>query len=76
MALHEVDIKFIDKRTYTCKMLDEFVASDMAAAQVDVPEGWEPNKLRINLYNRIKGRELSNKFAVRMTGGKVYLLRK
>ena len=76
MALHEVDIEYIDKRSYTVKMLDEFIASDMKCAEVDVPEGYKMEQMRLNLYNRIKGRGLIDKFAVFKRKGHLYLARK
>lgn len=78
MALHEVDISSTyikGDRHYCSDMVNEFIESDMSAAEVDIPEWVKPDHLRNRLYNVVKRLGLTDKIKVRMTNKRVYLIK-
>lgn len=78
MALHEVDISSTyvkGDRHYCSDMVNEFIESDMSAAEIDVPDGVTAPHFRANVYNVIKRKNMADTIKVRMANKRVYLIR-
>ena len=78
MALHEVDLKdtyIKGDRHYCADMVNQFIESNMLAAEVDIAEGAEPHTFRSRIYCVIKRLGLKDTIKVRLIKNKVYLIK-
>ena len=75
MALHPVDLR--DLRPYSAVMVEEFMLSDIEAAEVDVPDTYKnAASFRNSLIRHVMKRGYKDKVDVAERSGKIYLIRK